>query len=134
MWLKKTELENSRWVFPFFLATFPVYYFAFAIYAKDFTALGKEILIAFVFFSLAFFAYLSKLKLSVLLVGVGSLLHAVYDVYHDILFINSGTPNWWLEFYARSTNNAHLVAKTLGVMLQPDGSKIFKWEWVYPSL
>ena len=95
---KKTRLENTKWSYPLLLATFPVYYFVFAIYAKDFPALGKEVLVGFGFFSLAFWAYRSKRKTSALLVGLGSILHAVYDAYHDMLFVNSGTPNWWLEF------------------------------------
>ena len=95
---KKTRLERTKWAYPLFLATFPVYYFVFAIYAKDFPALGKEVAVSLVFFSLAFMAYRSKRKTSALIVGLGSIFHAVYDAYHDILFVNSGTPNWWLEF------------------------------------
>ncbi len=25
-------------------------------------------------------------------------MHAIYDYYHDDLFINPGTPTWWPEF------------------------------------
>ena len=95
---KKTRLEKTRWAYPVFMATFPIYYFIFAIYGSDYIALGKEMLIGIIFFILACVAYKSNRKLSVFLVAAGCLLHAAYDMYHDMLFINAGTPGWWLEF------------------------------------
>ncbi|WP_444926794.1 hypothetical protein ACJJI4_01360 [Microbulbifer sp. TRSA002] len=95
---KKTRLERTKWAYPVLLATFPCYYFAFAIYAKDTQALGLEILTGLAFFLIAFFSYKSSKKASALLVGLGCIIHGFYDVYHDLLFINSGTPEWWLEF------------------------------------
>lgn len=95
---KKTRLERTKWAYPLFLASFPVYYFVFAIYANNLQALGYEIAVGFIFFSIAFIAYKSTNKIPALMVGVGSILHAVYDAYHDLLFINPGTPGWWLEF------------------------------------
>lgn len=95
---KQNGLEKTKWAYPVFLATFPLYYFAFAIYAQDTQALGYEALIGVAFFSIAFFAYKSSKKASALLVGSGSILHGVYDAYHEELFVNPGTPEWWLEF------------------------------------
>jgi len=95
---KKTRLERTKWAYPLFLASFPVYYFAFAIYAKNTQALGYEVLVGLIFFLIAFVAFKSRNKTSALLVGAGSILHGVYDAYHDLLFVNPGTPDWWLEF------------------------------------
>ena len=95
---KKKRWEKTKWAYPLFLASFPFFYFAFAIYVADFSALGKEILVGTTFFLIAYVAYKSQRKLSALLVGIGCILHAVYDYYHDIFFINNGTPSWWLEF------------------------------------
>lgn len=95
---KKTKLERTKWAYPLFLATYPIYYFAFAIYGNDLIALGKEIAMGSIFLLLAFLAYKSQRKLSALLVGLGSILHAVYDAYHNSIFVNAGTPVWWLEF------------------------------------
>lgn len=95
---RKTRLEKTKWAYPLLLASFPVYYFVFAMYGNDLVALGKELLAGSIFFLLAFIAYKSQHKLSVLIVAAGSILHAVYGAYHDIFFINSGTPGWWLEF------------------------------------
>lgn len=95
---KITRLEKTSWAYPLFMATFPVYYFVFALYGNDYVALGKEMLIGTIFLILAYIAYKSNRKLSALLVAAGCLLHAAYDMYHDILFVNAGTPGWWLEF------------------------------------
>ena len=95
---RKTRLERSKWAYPLFLATFPLYYLVFAMYGKSLTALAYEVLVGSVFLVFAYLAYKSRLKISALLVAIASILHAVYDAYHDALFVNPGTPDWWLEF------------------------------------
>lgn len=95
---KKTRLANSNWAYPVLLATFPVYYFAFAIYAGEVTTLFYEILAGSLFIGIAYIAFRSRHSITLVLTGSGSLLHAVYDAGHDLLFINQGTPGWWLEF------------------------------------
>ena len=70
----------------------------FSIYGNDIDALWKELLVGILFFFIAYIAYKSQRKLSALLVGIGCILHAIYDLWHDVLFINAGTPNWWIEF------------------------------------
>lgn len=95
---KHKRWEKTKWAYPLFLASFPFFYFAFAVYANDITALGAEVLSGTIFFLLAYIAYKSQLKLSALLVGFGCVLHAAYDYYHDTFFINAGTPSWWIEF------------------------------------
>lgn len=95
---KQSKLEYTKWAYPLLLASFPVYYFAFAVYGNDFTALGKELLAGMVFFAFAFIAYKSQRALAAVLVGIGCILHAVYDAFHDLLFTNAGTPGWWIEF------------------------------------
>lgn len=95
---KTTRLERKKWAYPVLLATFPLYYFVFAIYAENAQALRYEILAGIAFFLIAFIAYISSKKAAALLVGAGCILHGFYDVYHHLLFINPGTPEWWLEF------------------------------------
>ncbi len=36
--------------------------------------------------------------MGLLLLATGYILHAGYDVIHNSLFINPGTPVWWPEF------------------------------------
>jgi len=95
---KQSKLEYTKWAYPLLLASFPVYYFVFAIYGNDFTALGKELVAGMVFFAFAFVAYKSQRALAAVLVGIGCILHAVYDAFHNLLFTNAGTPGWWIEF------------------------------------
>ncbi len=54
---KQRGLEKMRWVYPLLLATFPLYYFGFALYALDLEAFFYEVLIGLLFFAIAYFAY-----------------------------------------------------------------------------
>ena len=93
-----TKLERKKWVYPLLLATFPFYYFAFAIYANDHDALIKEIYVGLAFFAVAFIAYKLKSTIGIAILAAGYIGHAVYDVVHNNMFINEGTPVWWPEF------------------------------------
>lgn len=95
---KKTRLERTHWAYPLLLGTFPLYYFVFALYAWDINALMLEALIGTLFLIIAYVAYKSGREIAALFVGIGCMLHGIYDVYHDSLFINEGMPNWWAEF------------------------------------
>ena len=95
---KKTGLEKKHWVYPALLATFPVYYWLFAISASDYAALEKEAVIGFLFVALALIAYKIESFAGLLLLGMGYVCHAIYDVGHNQAFVNQGTPLWWPEF------------------------------------
>jgi len=95
---KRRRLEKKQLPYPILLATFPVYYYVFAIYASDFTALYKEIGISLIFVLLVYIAIKSNRKISASIVAFGCIAHGIYDIYHNTLFINNGTPAWWAEF------------------------------------
>lgn len=95
---RKTRLEKKSWVYPIFLATFPIYYWVFAVYASDYDALIKEFAVGFGFLAVAYVAYKLNSAMGVLLLAIGYISHAVYDVIHHSLFYNGGTPLWWPEF------------------------------------
>lgn len=95
---KKTRLERTKWAYPLLLASFPVYYFVFAVYAQDYKALAYEVIFGAFFILAAYLGYKANRKLSLLVVGVFYLLHAAYDLFHDYSFVNTGTPTWWPEF------------------------------------
>lgn len=80
------------------LATFPVYYFAFAIYAGDYGALLSEIYVGLIFIAAAYAAYKLQNTFGIIILAAGYIGHAVYDVIHNHMFINNGTPDWWPEF------------------------------------
>ena len=98
IWFRNTKLEKKVWVYPLLIVTFPVYYWVFAIYGSDLPALYTEILVGFVFIGLAFIAIKINRKTGLVILATTCILHGVYDVIHDKLFINSGTPSWWPEF------------------------------------
>ncbi|MBC3764573.1 hypothetical protein [Neptunicella marina] len=62
------------------LATFPVYYWIFALYALDFGALINGGIVGIAFFAIGFMA------------------HGIYDVVHLSLYPHSVAPNWLPEF------------------------------------
>ena len=95
---REKDLERKRMPYPLLLATFPFYYFAFALYAKDYSALVNEILVGIIFVFIALFAYMQRSILGMRVLGLGYIAHAIYDVIHSTLFFNSGTPLWWPEF------------------------------------
>jgi len=95
---KSQKLENTIWAYPLLLASFPLYYWVFAIAANDYPALLMEIIIGLIYFLAAFIAYKFKSFLTMFLLGIGFVSHALYDIFHDNLFNNRGTPIWWPEF------------------------------------
>ena len=95
---RKTRLEKKKWVYPAFLATFPMYYWAFAIYASDYDALVNELVVGVGFLVIALVAYKFNSFISLVLLAIGYMAHAGYDVIHNSLFYNPGTPVWWPEF------------------------------------
>ncbi|BDX05894.1 hypothetical protein [Planctobacterium marinum] len=80
------------------LATFPLYYFAFALFVPDGSVLVKEVGVSILFFLLVALALRVKPTLAAMILAVGYLLHAGYDLSHDELFINPGMPRWWPLF------------------------------------
>ena len=96
--LKKTKLEKKKWGYPVLLSTFPVYYWVFAIYGSDYGALSNELVVSLGFLTIAYVAYKLSNAIGLLLLATGYIAHAGYDVIHNSLFYNSGTPLWWPEF------------------------------------
>jgi hypothetical protein len=81
-----------------FLATFPIYYWVFAVYASDYTALLYELMASVPFLAIAYVAYRSRSFATLVVLAIGYVAHAAYDLYIDALFFNAGVPTWWPEF------------------------------------
>lgn len=90
--------ERKGFVYALLLASFPLYYFVFAIFADDYSALANELIVGLLFFISAFIGYKSKSVFGTLVLAFGFIGHAFYDVAHNRLFINAGAPLWWPEF------------------------------------
>ena len=95
---KARGLEEAKWAYPVLLATFPVYYWVFAIYGSDSAALPKEFLVGLAFLAVAYIAYKFKSFVTLLLLAFGYVMHAAYDFSHNFFFVNAGAPTWWPEF------------------------------------
>ena len=95
---RKTKLERSRWAYPLLLSTFPIYYWVFAVFGSDFTALRRELLPGVLIFALSFWAYRSSGFTAWIVLAIGYIGHATYDFGHNALFTNTGAPSWWPEF------------------------------------
>lgn len=95
---RKTKLEKRKWVYPLLLSTFPVYYWVFAVYGSDYTALQSEFLAGVLFIALSYWAYRLSSFNALFVLAIGYIGHAIYDFGHDALFVNSGAPLWWPEF------------------------------------
>ena len=98
VYFKSSRLENSKFAYPILLATLPFYYFVFAIYGNDSAALALEIVAGLLFFIIAMSVFKTNCFYKFSFLSFGYILHAVYDVIHDLLFINAGTPIWWSVF------------------------------------
>lgn len=90
--------KRKRLIYALLLSTFPLYYFLFAIYAADFSALVYEIVVGIFFFILAYIGYKAKSALGLSVLAFGYIGHAFYDVLHNHAFTNTGAPAWWPEF------------------------------------
>ncbi|WP_199611480.1 hypothetical protein [Flocculibacter collagenilyticus] len=92
------KIEFSAKAYPALLFTFPLYYFVFAIYGNDQRALFLEMMIGLLFFFVAALSLRMSTKNKMLLLSAGFIAHGLYDVIHNALFFNAGTPIWWPEF------------------------------------
>lgn len=93
-----TRLERKSWPYPLLLASFPAYYWVFALYANDTHALINEIWVGLLFVLIAMLAVGLRSRYALMLVATGCIAHALYDASHDLLFVNPGMPSWWPIF------------------------------------
>jgi len=94
----KTSMFRRSWSYPLLLASFPLFYMFFALWINDKTELKNEFFGGLLFFIIAtIYVRYRKPWVEPLLIA-GFFLHAAYDIFHDVFFINMGVPLWWPEF------------------------------------
>ena len=91
---KVTCFDQDRSFYPTVLIVIATYYVLFAFMSGE--AIVEEIVIASAFTVAAIVGGL----LWPVLVGIGILLHGVFDFIHPMLITNSGVPTWWPAFCA----------------------------------
>lgn len=93
-------MQGRQWAYPALLASFPLFYFVFALWVNDKEALKSEFIAGFIFFVIvAIYLRFKNIWVEYLLVS-GFFLHAFYDLTHDWYFINMGVPKGWGFFCA----------------------------------
>jgi len=96
--IEALSTERSIWIYSAVLASFPLYYWAFAIYAADYDALMNEILIGLVFIMFTWSAYIKSKSLGLAILAIGFIAHSIYDIAHNSIYNHSVAPTWWAEF------------------------------------
>lgn len=87
-----TRSDQERSFYPTLLIVIATYYVLFAFMSGE--SIVEEIVVAAVFSIVA----IAGGKMSPVLVGVGILLHGVFDFLRPLFISNSGVPVWWPGF------------------------------------
>ncbi len=95
---KRLSFDIAKYAYPTFLATLPVYYWGFSIHAGDNAVLLDEIIIGSVFIFAAYLAYRLSKPFGLMVLGIGFIGHAIYDVAHIMIDSHAEAPSWWPEF------------------------------------
>ena len=90
---KVTRFDQDRSFYPTVLIVIATYYVLFAFMSGE--AIVEEIIVASAFFIAAIARAMRPV-----VVGVGILLHGVFDFLHPTFITNSGVPVWWPAFCA----------------------------------
>jgi uncharacterized membrane protein YGL010W len=99
--VKRVPLKKPN-AYPLLLASFPVYYWAFAVMEQNLVAFSYEVLAGGVFIAIAIFSlkFSNKLsnKLALNTLALGFIGHGVYDAIPPIFYAPAVAPIWWPEF------------------------------------
>ncbi len=96
-------IRIKRWdslAWPVFLATLPLYYILFGVLAMDWAVVVKEFLYGSPYILTGLLVWRIRSKRSLLVIALGWFSHGLYDLYHDLLFINPGVFSWYPVFCA----------------------------------
>ena len=96
--LNKWHPNNRPRIYAVLLATFPVYYWLFALYKLDYKAFLLELGAGLVFILIAYFYLKFRYIKFLYILSAGYLIHGLYDIFHYLLFVSPGIPSWWPEF------------------------------------
>ncbi len=91
---KFTKFENDRSFYPTILIVIGLLYVLFAVIDGGRQTILFESLIAIVFMTIAVIGS----KKSQILVGIGIILHGIFDISHPLFWENKGVPIFWAGF------------------------------------
>lgn len=89
------RINGEPWMYAYALLVLPIVYVVFALVDGSGDIAGKELVagLPWLFAGIALLWF--KVPYSTAIVGAFWLLHAIYDVAHDELFVNPGVPGWY---------------------------------------
>ncbi|MFD0692606.1 hypothetical protein ACFQZT_00715 [Paenibacillus sp. GCM10027628] len=94
------KVNGESWLYSAIVISLPLIYVTFALVAADYTAVVMELLFGAPFIIGGVACLIFRVKMSARIVGILWLVHAVFDIVHDRLFVNPGVPEWYPVFCA----------------------------------
>ncbi|MEO6604963.1 MAG: hypothetical protein ABIN55_05065 [Aeromicrobium sp.] len=89
------RLNGEPWMYAYALLVLPFIYIVFAVVHEAPNTAGKEFVAGLPWIVAGIVLLWFKVPYSTMVVGAFWILHAIYDVVHDDIFINSGVPDWY---------------------------------------
>ncbi|MFG2631928.1 hypothetical protein [Streptomyces sp. NPDC048473] len=94
------RVRGENWLYSASLILLPLIYSGFALAAGEGQVALREMLVGTPFIVGGVICLVFGIPLSALIVGTLWILHAVFDLIHDALFVNTGVPGWYPVFCA----------------------------------
>ena len=84
--------------YPLLLATFPLYYWLFAVWTGNLQVLIQEVVAGSIFLLFVAVVMRASETKQLLLLSFGFIAHGVYDMLHHRIHAQTAAPVWWPEF------------------------------------
>lgn len=94
------RVQGENWLYAATVILLPVIYLGFAMSTGDASVVAAELLLGIPFVGIAIVCLRWRTPRTALLVGALWVAHAVVDVFHDLVFVNPGVPDWYPFFCA----------------------------------
>jgi len=94
------RVRGENWLYSSSVILLPLIYSGFALAAGEGQVALQEILVGTPFVLGGVLCLVFRIPLSALVVGALWILHAMFDLFHDALFVNTGVPGWYPIFCA----------------------------------
>jgi len=94
------KVNGESWLYSAVVISLPLIYVTFALVAADYTAAAMELLAGAPFIIGGAVCLILRVKMSARIIGILWIVHAVFDLVHDRLFVNPGVPEWYPLFCA----------------------------------
>jgi hypothetical protein len=94
------RVRGENWLYAAAVIVLPLIYVAFAVASGDSSVVLLELALGLPFILGGVLCLVFRLPLSAVVLGTLWILHAAFDIFHNVLFINDGVPGWYPIFCA----------------------------------